>query len=313
MSRRPNFFILGAPKCGTTALSEYLRTHERIFMSTPKEPHYFCEDFDYYYSPGRRSLEHYLGLFDAADDRHLAVGEASVWYLYSRTAAANIAEFDPDARAIVMVRNPLEMVPSLHGQLLYEVDEDEPDPARAWELQALRAGGEAVPAGARVPAFLQYGDAAMMGAQLQRVYASLPRDQVLVLVFDDLRTDAGAVYRRALRFLDVPDDGRTEFPRVNPNTVHRRPGLARLTQRPPKAALSAARAIKRLTGRSRLGVLDRVRARNRIEAERSPLDPAFLERLAEHFREDVALLSDLIGRDLSHWTERPGGTLVREN
>ena len=312
MSRHPYFFILGAPKCGTTALSEYLRQHPRVFMSTPKEPHYFCDDFDYYYAPGRRTLEHYLHLFDDADPSYLAVGEASVWYLYSATAAANIAAFAPRARTVVMVRNPLEMVPSLHGQLLYEVDEDEPDPARAWALQEPRARGERLPPGVRVPAFLQYGGAAMLGAQLRRVYASIPREQVLVIVFDDLRADPGAVYRRTLEFLDVPDDGRTEFPRVNPNTVHRAPTVARLTQRPPRAALAAARAVKRVTGVKRLGVLDRVRARNRVEAERAPLDAAFLDTLAEHFRDDVALLSELVGRDLTHWTERPGGTLARE-
>ena len=155
MPRRPNFFILGAPKCGTTALSEYLREHPRAFVSQPKEPHYFCGDFDYYYAPGQRSEEHYLRLFDAATDDHLAVGEASVWYLYSADAARNIAAFDPATRVIVMLRNPVDLVPSLHSQLLYMLDEDEPDPARAWELQEARRRGErpaAAGAGARVPA-----------------------------------------------------------------------------------------------------------------------------------------------------------------
>jgi hypothetical protein len=286
-----------------------------VFMSTPKEPHYFCDDFDYYYAPGHRTEEHYLRLFAGATPAHFAVGEASVWYLYSARAAANIAAFAPEARAIVMVRNPLEMVPSLHGQLLYEVDEDQADPVVAWDLQEARARGERLPPGVRVPAFLQYGAAARMGEQLARVHAAIPRERVLVLVFDDLRADAGAAYRRALEFLGVPDDGRTEFPRVNPNTVHRRPGLARMTQRPPRAALAAVRAVKRVTGRDRLGVLDRVRARNRVEAERAPLPPEYLDRLAAYFRDDVALLSELIGRDLTGWTapQGAGGTLACES
>lgn len=312
MARRPDFFILGAPKCGTTALSEYLRQHPQVFMSTPKEPHYFGTDFDYYYAPGERSEEHYLRLFAGAGDRHLAVGEASVWYLYSATAAAEIAAFQPDARVIVMLRNPVELVPSLHSQLVYTVDEDVRDPAAAWALQDARRRGERLPPGVRVPAFLQYGAAASLGAQLRRVYESFPRDRVQVIVFDDLRADPGAVYRRTLAFLGVPDDGRTEFPRVNPNTVHRAPGVARLTQRPPKAALAAARAVKRVTGIKELGILQRVRRRNRVEAERAPLDPAFAAELAEYFRDDVALLSDLVGRDLSHWTAPAGGTLAAD-
>lgn len=303
MARRPGFFILGAPKCGTTALSEYLRRHERVFVSTPKEPHYFSEDFDYYYAPGERSLDHYLRLFDDADERHLAVGEASVWYLYSRAAAREIMRFDPSARVIVMVRNPVELVPSLHSQMSYMLDEREPDVERAWRLQGARARGEGVPPTARVPAFLQYGEAARLGAQVRRVYEHVPADQVKVLVLDDLRADAGAVYRGVLDFLGVPDDGRTEFPRVNENKIHQSAAVARLTQRPPAPLVAVARGVKRVAGVERLGVLDRVRRSNRQVAPRADLDPAFARELRDHFRDDVRELGELIGRDLSAWTD----------
>jgi hypothetical protein len=307
----PNFFILGAPKCGTTALSEYLREHPRAFVSQPKEPHYFCEDFDYYYAPGRRSEEHYLRLFDAAGPEHLAVGEASVWYLYSADAARNIAAFDPAARAVVMVRNPVDLVPSLHSQLLYMLDEDEPDVARAWELQDARARGERLPPRVRVPEFLQYGEAARLGAQLRRVHEHLPSEQVLVLVFDDLRADTGAVYRRVLDFLGLPDDGRADFPRVNENKVHRAGAVARFTQRPPAALVSVARGVKRVTGAERLGVLDRVRRGNRQVTRRGEIDPELAAELRAHFADDVGELGELIGRDLGSWLAPQGGTLDR--
>lgn len=302
VSRRPDFFILGAPKCGTTALSEYLRRHPRVFVSTPKEPHYFCDDFDYYYAPGQRTQEHYLRLFDGATDDDLAVGEASVWYLYSATAARNIMEFDPAARVIVMVRNPVELVPSLHSQLRYMLDEDEPDPAVAWDLQEARRRGERLPATVRVPEFLQYGEAARLGAQVRRVLEVVPRAQVKVLVMDDLRADTGAVYRDTLAFLGVPDDGRTEFPRVNENKVHQSAAVARFTQRPPSALVSVARGVKRVAGVERLGVLDRVRRGNRQVTRREEISPEFAQRLRDHFRDDVAELGELIGRDLSDWT-----------
>jgi len=302
VARRPNFFILGAPKCGTTALSEYLRRHPRVFVSTPKEPHYFCEDFDYYYAPGERTEEHYLRLFADADESHLAVGEASVWYLYSRTAARNIMEFDPAARIVVMVRNPVELVPSLHSQLTYMLDETEPDPAVAWELQEARSRGEGLPSTVRVPGFLQYGEAARLGAQVRRVMEVVPREQLKVLVFDDLRADTGAVYRDTLEFLGVPDDGRSEFPRVNENKVHRTAAVARFTQRPPTALVAVARGVKRVTGVERLGVLDRVRRRNREVTRREEISPEFAQVLREHFRDDVGELGELIGRDLGAWT-----------
>jgi sulfotransferase family protein len=317
VSARPNFFVVGAPKCGTTALSEYLREHERVFVSQPKEPHFFCDDFDYYYAPGRRTLEHYLHLFDDAGPRHLAVGEASVWYLYSRTAAAEIARFDPAARIIVMVRNPLDLVPSLHSQLLYTLDEDEPDPYAAWHLQAERRAGRRLPPTVRVPEFLQYGSAAMLGAQLARVYESFPREQVKVIVFDDLVADTPAVYRETLAFLRVPDDGRTHFPRVNENKVHRAPGVARFTQRPPAWLVRAAMAAKEALGIERLGVMQRLRGRNREVVRRPPPQAGLVQEMREHFRADVADLGTLIGRDLSAWTRAEagpgaGGTLADE-
>lgn len=303
VSRRPDFFILGAPKCGTTALSEYLRQHERVFVSTPKEPHYFCDDFEYYYAPGRRTLEHYLGLYDDAAADDLAVGEASVWYLYSQTASVNIMRFDADARIIVMVRNPVDLVPSLHSQMSYMLDEREPDVEAAWRLQAPRARGEGLPSTVRVPEFLQYGAAAMLGAQLRRVYEHVPREQVKVLVFDDLRADTGAVYRETLEFLGVPDDGRDDFPRVNENKVHQRAAVARFTQRPPSALVAVARGVKRVTGVQRLGVLDKMRRSNRQVARRTEISPAFAQELKDHFRDDVRDLGEQIGRDLSAWTD----------
>ncbi|MGB3639413.1 MAG: sulfotransferase [Rivularia sp. (in: cyanobacteria)] len=74
---KPNFFIVGAPRCGTTALSEYLRSHPNIYVSQPKEPHYFAADLDN--CRFTKTLEEYLSLFKFADSSHMAIGEASVF------------------------------------------------------------------------------------------------------------------------------------------------------------------------------------------------------------------------------------------
>ena len=107
----PNFFIVGAPKCGTTALCEYLKYHPNVFMSTPKEPHYFAEDFERYRHV--KTEDKYLALFGDCNDRHLMIGEASVFYLRSTRAVSLIRDFNPDAKIIVMLRNPVDMVYSL--------------------------------------------------------------------------------------------------------------------------------------------------------------------------------------------------------
>lgn len=303
----PNFFIVGAPKCGTTALSEYLREHPRAFVTTPKEPHYFSHDFSYYHAPGQERLDHYLELYAGADERHLAVGEASVWYLYSREAVPAIMRFAPDARIIAMVRNPVEMVPSLHAQMRYMRDEDVPDVEAAWRMQERRRAGRDVPETSRVPRFLLYGETARLGEQVGRLMEAVPAERLKVIVFDDFRADAGRVYRETLEFLSLPDDGRTEFPRINEHKMHRAETVARLTQRPPRAMVIAARALKRLTGRQRLNILPWLRARNRVVAERQAISPEFAQELREYFAEDVALLGDLLDRDLSGWVREPVG------
>jgi hypothetical protein len=90
--KRPNFFIVGAPKCGTIALYTYLRRHPAVFMSH-KEVHYFGHDLGHRYC-GAMSEEDYLKLFTPAGAES-ALGDASVWYLFSKSAAQEIHDFDP--------------------------------------------------------------------------------------------------------------------------------------------------------------------------------------------------------------------------
>src|SRR4029078_338240 len=100
MQPRPNLFIVGAPRSGTTALHAYLSTHPDVFMSDPKEPMYWADDL-----PGAMrsshapvaTLDEYLALFAKAEPRHRVIGEASPIYLRSRSAIPRIEAFAPDA------------------------------------------------------------------------------------------------------------------------------------------------------------------------------------------------------------------------
>src|SRR5258708_5345567 len=132
----PNFFIIGAPKCGTTALCKYLRENPRIFISTPKEPKYF--DFDLSY-PVKMNREAYLALFSKADPRfQSAIGEASTSYLFSTRAVPEILKFNPGAKFIVMLRNPVELVQGWHNQCIIAGQEDILDFEEAWRAESER-------------------------------------------------------------------------------------------------------------------------------------------------------------------------------
>ena len=297
--RLPDFFIVGAPKCGTTSLASYLRAHPGIFMSAVKEPNYFCFD-----APGLRDMydrpEMYGRLFARARPEQLC-GEASTAYLFSQAAVPAILEANPAAKIIVMVRNPLDMVVSHHGQKVYTLEENEPDLARAWRLSPARAKGEMVGPRCRAPRYLDYQSIGRLGEQVSRLKAVVPEHQLLVIVFDDLCADRRRVYRETCRFLGVPPDEQGPFAIENARRTHRWPNLARalkhlpgpihrlklhLRARFPAQAKAIGRAVHRL---------------NRRAAERPALGESLRGEMIAAFKDDVALLGRLLDRDLGHW------------
>src|SRR5262245_55217092 len=126
----PNLFIVGAPKCGTTSLASYLAEHPSIFMCEPKEPSYFSRELiesrteaERWETPWRYDESAYLKLFDAAKPTQVVLGEASTTYLYSHRAPAAIRALAPEARIVVMLRDPVELVQALHAQKVLEGEE----------------------------------------------------------------------------------------------------------------------------------------------------------------------------------------------
>jgi Sulfotransferase domain len=296
--KHPNFFIVGAPKCGTTAMSEYLRGHPHVYMSEPKEPHYFAYDFPNHRSVS--SLGDYERLFEAAGEQHQAVGEASVYYLFSRAAVEAIYDYDRQARIIVMLRNPVDLVHSLHAQFLFNVEEDQQQFRVAWDLQAERSVGRKIPIHCRTPALLQYRQVGSLGTQLERLYNRFPRCQVRVLVFDDFIADTNACYRSILDFLGIADDGRSDFQVVNVNKGHRSKILAPLAHHPPAQ-------LRRywLWTKSRLGLHISpgywLRALNTKTRTKRPLEPELRDELRRVFLPEILKLEALLDRSLSAW------------
>jgi Sulfotransferase domain len=299
--RKPNFFIIGAPKCGTTALYEYLRTHPNIYMSPVKEPHFFAKDLGTY--PRIKTLQDYERLFAGSTPRHLRVGEASVYYLRSTVAIQNIHQFNPDAKIIAMFRNPVEMVHSMHSQLLYVAEENVSDFETAWRLQERRARGLDLPPRSRGAFLLQYAEFARFATQAERVLSSFPADQVKLILYDDFTASPRQVYDEVIQLLELPDDKRTEFPRINENKRARLDWLRRVYRKPPPALQTAFRGLKQVVGSGPLSALARkVLELNTTKERRPPLEPAFRAELAEIFQDEVNRLARLLNRDLSHWS-----------
>lgn len=301
---KPNFFIVGAPKCGTTALYEYLRVHPNIYMSIKKEPHYFAEDFYANYR-GIRTLEQYLKLFDDATQEHLAIGEASVFYLYSSTAIKKIRSFAPKAKIIVMVRNPIELIYSYHSQLIYSSNENEQNFEQAWNLQLLRQEGKCIPSSCRVPQMLQYSEIGKLGKQVKKLFEIFPSEQIKIIVFEELKNSTKSIYEDILDFLEVPSDDRREFPRINTNKTHKIMWLGQFIQKPPLPILNFSDGIKNMLGLESfyLGrTMQRLNKLVNVEVtSRPPLNEKFRQKLIDEYQDDIKDLSNLLNRDLSDW------------
>lgn len=292
---RPDFLIVGAPRCGTTAMYEYLRRHPGIFMPEHKEPQYFGSDLAHLHAP--LSEADYLGLFKGAKPGQ-RVGEASTWYLYSKTAAGEIKAFAPDARIIIMLRNPVDVMYSLHGELSFYGGEEISDFAEALAAEADRKRGRRRGQSRRAEA-LYYRDAVRFAEQVERYLETFGREAVKIILFEDFVADIAATYADTLRFLDVDASFQPQFEVVNESKRARNRLIQGLIVRPPAPL---ARLIPMLR---RVPLAHRVRSRivraNSMSVDRPPLDPGLRRRLAADLAPEVKRLEALIDRDLSAW------------
>ena len=298
--RIPDLFLVGAPKCGTTALYTYLAMHPDIFMSPVKEPHYFYTDYP---SPDHIGASDYSRLFVKAASGQLC-GEGSTLYLFSRCAIKEILKANPKAKLIAMVRNPLEMVVSFHGQKVYSFEEDQSDFAVAWDLSEARASGDDIPPGCRSPEQLNYKAIGRLGEQIGRLLETARADQVHIIVFDDFISDAAAAYRGTLQFLGLSDYTPTDFPVVNAHKEHRLLWVSKFLMQPPFAVRKIKSLLKRRFPVQLKRVGKSVYSINKQLAPK-PTVPAELRRqMAREFADDIELLGSLLRRDFSHWYKK---------
>ncbi|AHE97598.1 sulfotransferase [Thioalkalivibrio paradoxus ARh 1] len=296
---RPNLFIVGAQKSGTTTLANWLMLHPQAFMAFPKEPGYLAFGERGYRFPdghGRTSparewvvTSHgkYLGLFQKARADQRIIGEASTWYLAVPGTAERICREFPDARIVVILRNPVERAYSAwcHAR------RDGLEPIEDFE-QAL----DAEPARGESEFLLRYLHMGRYVRQLRPYLESFPRERLLVLLFDDLRRDPQAVWRRLCLFLDIDPElasiagharNRSGIPRV------------RLLQ-----SLATSHRLKHhLLRMLPFDLLSQLRhwVEKRNLRPFPPLPVAAHERLRNEYRDEIVELGHLLGRDLDHW------------
>ncbi len=295
----PNFLVIGAMSSGTTSLYEYLRGHPQIYMSPVKEPCFFALEGQRLDFGGPGDLpatagmtadpKAYRALFAGASPHHIAVGEASAWYIVSEDAPQRIQHYIPHAKLIAILRDPSERAYASFRHLVRAGREPIPDFALALAEEDRRTRE-------RWDWLWRYVEAGFYFRQLERYFRLFDRRQIGLYLHEDLGRDANGVVRSIFDFLEVD-------PRFSPDTTRRYNASV-----PPRSA----RLHRFLTGtneiKSLLKPLMPFRMRRRIvrslmnaNVSRPRLPAEVRERLVAVYREDILRLQDLIGRDLSHW------------
>lgn len=304
--RIPDFFVIGHPKSGTTALHTMLDSHPGIFMSTPKEPMFLADDMRMRFESRLRgndisSMGDYLALFDGATSGQ-AAGEASTLYVLSEPAPRSISALNRDARIIGLFREPASYLRSLHLQLLQTHGESERSLRRALELEPYRRSGRKVPRRSPRPQLLRYSDHVKYTEQLRRYRDAFPDDQILVLIYEEFRQDNEGTLREVFRFLGVDDSVGVSTVDANPtvgirshalhHAVH---GISVGTDRPSRWVKSAIKGVTPQSVRRR--ALHAFHRQVIYGAPPQP-DPAYMVELRRRLRPEVERFSEYLDRDL---------------
>jgi hypothetical protein len=295
--KKPNFFIVGAPKCGTTALNDYLSMHPDIFMAT-KELHYFGSDLKV---ASRPSEAEYLKNFESATNEKV-VGEASVWYLFSKTAASEIKRFSPEANILIMLRDPVDVIHSLHSQHLYDGNEDVPDFETAISLDEERKNGRNLPESVDFTELPPYVESVLFSEQVRRYLDVFGRERVHIILYEDFIADTPKAVAGILQFLGIDPRLHADYKVVNANKQIRLFWLHRLLKKPSASLKTLVRLL--LPFKSVRHAVMHYLFRQNIEVKKRPEMCAEVQvRLQAQVTGDVEELSKLLNRDLSAWLQ----------
>lgn len=266
-------------------------------MPEKKESHFFGSDLDSPYFI--RDREKYLSLFSEAKDVK-RIGEASVWYLYSKQAAYEIREFLPSASIIIMLRNPVDMLYALHSQFLYNGNEDIECFVEALNAEEDRKHGLRISPNVIFVEGLFYRETVKYTEQVRRYLHIFGRENVCVVIYDDFKNEPAKVYGETLRFLGVSEDFYPEFKVINPNKRVRSHRVRNFLQNPPVITKSIGKILIPYRVRQRL--VEKFKSLNIKYVPRSSMKHELREKLQAEFMPEIERLSELLGRDLTHWS-----------
>jgi len=296
---RPNLFIVGAQKSGTSALAGWLQQHTQVYLSFPKEPGFLAfGENGYPYKDGYGNdapanqyvvtdERAYMDLFANATPEQTILGEASTWYFAIPGMAHKIKAYSPRAKLVVILRDPVERAYSAWCHARSDLLEPCENFSTALAMESQR--GE-------VEFLLRYRHMGLYSQALAEYQAAFSVAQLLVLFYDDLQLNPAGTWQQVCGFLGIDATQKPVFEhRYNRSGQPRHRVLHRLLR---------SHRVKRLV-RSVVPHNLAIRVKQQVDSinlqEFPAMDAASRGELREYFRTDIERLSQLTKRDLITW------------
>ena len=300
MAHVPNFLIIGAAKSGTTSIYNALLQHPQIFMSRTKEPHYFsyAGQSVEFKGPGDditinqmvvTARQQYEALFAQAGNRP-AIGEASTMYLYTPDAPANIYQHYPAIKLIAVLRNPVDRAYSAFQHMRRDGREPYADFLQAVNEQDKRKAAGWSP-------IFYYHDMGLYSQQLRRYFARFTPQQMLILLYEEIREQWPKTLATICRFLevDIPTTP-LDIQEHNKSGIPKNMGWHQFLRRShPLKTLAKPFVPEHLRKTMTTKLI------NRNLAVAPPMRAEERVLLSAHYRDDILCLQEMLKRDLSHW------------
>jgi len=292
----PNFLILGAAKAGTSSLHYYLNQHPNVFMSDVKEPRFFALEKETlsFNNPDQQinhdsvtNLADYQSLFSSVTTES-AIGEASPLYLYSSKAVRQIQHYVPEAKLIIVLRNPVERAFSCYTHLLREGYETLPfDEALAQEDTRIANNWAHL---------WHYKRGGLYYEQVKQYVDAFDSAQLKIYLYEDLRADSVGLVQNMFAYLDVDCSFVPDMTKRNVSGIPKHMMLQKFFKR-KNVVRSAIKSI--VPAKARSQVAQKVKEWNL--GDKPELSSDSRQALVNYFKVDNMKLQALIGRDLSSW------------
>ena len=304
--KKPNLYIVGHPRSGTSSLHQYLSQHPDIFMTAIKEPNYFALDFrensdNYHTKPlyfPYRTESQYLRLYKRWEHEKIG-GEATATNLCSRVSAREIHRFNPQPKIIMMFREPVSFLYSYHSATRFALGEHHKDFEAALAAEKDRKQGRELAKRVITPAWLFYSEFVKYADQISRFLAYFDRDRIKIIIFDDFKENTRGIYREVLDFLDINPDFTPEFEIVNPNKQIRWPFVKKYTLDSPYFR----KTLRGLVSDDRYAGMKNFYKTKLVKYKPRPaLDENLKVRLMKEFKIEVEKFSELLNEDfVTRW------------